>query len=112
MLWSWSWCRLLGRCRMFIRSAIRKLGLDIVRYAPEVSSPFPVLPLVIRELLSTSRPFFFVQIGACDGEIDDPLNVLIRQHRLAGLLVEPLPDIFMRLREHYGDQPQLLFENV
>jgi FkbM family methyltransferase len=52
----------------------------------------------------------FLQIGANDGVLNDPIRNLVIQHRLPGLLVEPLPDIFARLQENYAGQPGITFE--
>jgi len=95
-----------------IKSILRKAGFDIVRFVPELNRPFAILPLIVREHIATGEPFFFVQVGANDGVVDDPLRDLILQHRLQGLLIEPLPDLFDELKRNYMDQPQLLFENV
>lgn len=56
--------------------------------------------------------FFFIQIGANDGRMQDPLFERIRRYKLKGLLVEPQPPTFEDLKKNYADQPQLLFENV
>jgi FkbM family methyltransferase len=40
------------------------------------------------------------------------MRALILDHDLAGILVEPLPDLFARLRANYADRPKLHFENV
>ncbi len=46
---------------------------------------------------------FVLQIGACDGLIADPVRAHIVKHNLAGLLVEPLPDLFDELVAEYRD---------
>lgn len=98
--------------KALIKSIFRRTGFDVVRFVPELNRPFPILPLLVREHIATGEPFFFVQVGANDGVLDDPLHDLISQYRLPGLLIEPLPDIFDKLKHNYRDQPQLLFENV
>jgi FkbM family methyltransferase len=66
------------------------------------------LPFVVaHELLHNGRPTF-LQIGAFDGVGDDDLRELIKAHRLRGVLVEPQPSAFVRLRETYADQPQVV----
>lgn len=47
--------------------------------------------------------FFFLQIGANDGRRADPLRKLVMRHKLTGLAVEPLPDIFMELKKIIAD---------
>ena len=61
---------------------------------------------------ATSPDFFFVQIGANDGVIYDPLFPYVRRYHWAGILVEPVPCYFERLKEHHRDNPGLIFENV
>ena len=66
-------------------------------YADIPAKPFDVLKYVVRETLSRESDFYFVQIGANDGTMADPLSDLIVRHGLKGLLVEPLPDFFQKL---------------
>lgn len=94
-----------------IKSFFHRLGFDVVRYVPTYHRPFNVLEYIIWEYVSKMKPFFFVQIGANDGVMDDPLRDSICRYKLNGLLVEPQHDIYDKLRENYKDQPQLLFEN-
>ena len=95
-----------------VKGVLQKTGYDIVRYVPELNRPFPVLPPLVRERLARGEELFIVQVGANDGILDDPLRELIHAHRLPGLLIEPLPDLFERLKHNYRDQSQLAFENV
>jgi len=44
---------------------------------------------------------FVLQIGACDGELADPIMRYMHQYEWSGLLVEPLPDLFARLQHTY-----------
>lgn len=55
---------------------------------------------------------FFVQIGAFDGRIGDPLFNLVKANNWRGILVEPQSQAFEDLKKNYADQPQLLFFNV
>lgn len=45
--------------------------------------------------------FFFVQIGANDGESSDPIYPYVTKHRLAGVAVEPQSDAFQLLKNTY-----------
>lgn len=56
------------------------------------------------------RPFF-VQVGANDGLRGDPIADLVCDRNWNGILVEPQPEAFMRLRENHR-APGLVFENV
>lgn len=55
---------------------------------------------------------FFVQVGAHDGTQLDPLQDEITHRRWHGIMVEPVPYVFERLRASYGDDPRLILENV
>lgn len=52
-----------------------------------------------------------VQIGANDGEREDPISRLLRnRRRWRGLLVEPLPGDFKQLVKNYGSSRRFMFE--
>lgn len=65
-----------------------------------------------RELQSlTRRPerrLKFVQIGANDGMRFDGLYGFVTRHPCSGIVVEPLPDVFERLRANYADYPLIV----
>ena len=67
---------------------------------------------IISAFNQPGRDFFFVQIGAYDGKESDPIQQFVRQRGWKGLLVEPQPDAFERLKQNYADCPGLLFENT
>lgn len=55
----------------------------------------------------------FVKVGANDGITDDPVSdVLLASHTWKGLLIEPVPFIFERLRKNFGDRERFLLEQV
>jgi FkbM family methyltransferase len=54
----------------------------------------------------------FVEIGANDGEHEDLLQRAIRSGDWRGILVEPVPWIFERLRANHGEREGLIFENA
>jgi len=54
------------------------------------------------------RGFKFVQIGAHDGVRIDDLYRFVTSHLCSGIVVEPLPDAFERLRANYADYPRIL----
>jgi len=63
------------------------------------------------ELLS-KRPVKFIQIGANDGQLNDPIYPYIKQGQWKGVLVEPLPPLFEKLKQTYKGIEGLSFENV
>jgi FkbM family methyltransferase len=65
------------------------------------------------ELFGETYPnAFFVQIGANDGYALDPLRVQIERREWRGILVEPVPYVFSRLVERYGNHPRLVLEQA
>lgn len=77
--------------------------------------PPPEDPLKVRlkSLLKRRRDVFFVQVGSNDGVQGDPIHDLIVKRRdWRGILIEPVPFVFRRLRKNYGDSDRIKFENV
>ncbi len=56
-------------------------------------------------------PPFVVQIGAMDGVRFDLLHPHLIEGGWRGVLAEPLPDMFERLRETYAEHPELTLAN-
>src|SRR5205814_148392 len=57
---------------------------------------------------------FVVQIGAHDGATmgQDPLRHELLSRPWRGILVEPVPPVFERLKANYRANPRLIFENA
>lgn len=56
---------------------------------------------------------FFVEIGAMDGVGHDDLHPhIVNNPGWRGVLVEPLPDMFAKLKANYAARENLQFENV
>lgn len=68
-------------------------------------------PLLYRRL-AKSPNFFFVQIGANDGVFGDPIWEFVTRHQLAGLVVEPLKDVFEQLAANYRPYPRVTAVNT
>jgi FkbM family methyltransferase len=59
-----------------------------------------------------SGKLFFVVVGAMDGVNHDKLHKHIIENRdWSGLLIEPLPDMFAKLRQNFAGRSNLFFEN-
>jgi len=99
-----------ARAKGLIKSTLRQFGYDLVQYVETPERPFQVLPYLVAEQLRQDPNFFFVQIGAHDGVLNNPLRDLVLQYGLPGLFVEQLPDQFERLRVNYAGQPNVAFE--
>ncbi len=75
-----------------------------------------VEPIEFEAILLTyllgRKDFFFVQVGAHEGEAGDPLCDLVKQRGLRGIMVEPQPEMFAKLCSNYDGFPQLHFEQA
>lgn len=71
------------------------------------------LPYKLAEQSQSVSDFFFIQIGANDGLINDPLVHLIRKYRWKGILLEPQPIVFKeKLTPLYKNYRGILLENA
>ena len=70
--------------------------------------------LTVAWVLATrsARPLKFVQIGANDGVIHDPIHQVVEACGWSGVLVEPLPVFYEKLVANYAGVPNLEFENA
>jgi FkbM family methyltransferase len=70
-----------------------------------------VLPLIVRDYIQKkgSPGFFFVEIGANDGIRWDPIRPMIGKG-WRGLMVEPHPEIFQKLKANCASYQDFLFE--
>ena len=64
------------------------------------------LDCVLHALLATRSRVHFIQIGSNDGVANDPLWTFRRYSNWSGVLVEPLPSTFERLRRNYAPWKQ------
>lgn len=67
---------------------------------------------VLDALDRTNPEAVFVEIGSNDGEQHDHLQRIIRAGRWSGVMVEPVPYVFERLRRNYADLDRVALENV
>jgi hypothetical protein len=81
-------------------------NLSGFRAAARTPPSFFTAKMVKRPILGAfrkrKRPFFFIQIGAFDGQTSDPIHSWIRKERWQGIFVEPQPEPFQALRKNYG----------
>lgn len=54
----------------------------------------------------------FIQVGANDGSMADPLRRQILKRKWSGIMIEPVPDIFSRLVANYRFRKKIILENV
>lgn len=69
-------------------------------------------PKLLRAFADAYPEAFFIEIGANDGEQADPLRPFVLSSRWRGIMVEPLPHVFGRLRANYGGLERVVLENA
>ncbi len=58
------------------------------------------------------QDFFYIQVGASDGKLADPLYPYVTKYKLAGVALEPLPSAFKKLQETYASYPRVRTLNL
>ena len=69
-------------------------------------------PRLMRAFADAHEAVSFVEIGANDGVLFDPLRPYIAERQWHGVLVEPIPHIFERLEGNYRDHPRIKLERA
>lgn len=67
---------------------------------------------LLRAFAGAYPEAFFVEIGANDGEEEDQLREHIVRGAWRGIMVEPVPWVYARLRANYGALERVALENV
>ena len=67
---------------------------------------------LLRSFAARYPRAFFIEIGANDGEQHDPLRELILGREWRGIMIEPVPFVFERLRRNYAGLDRVALENV
>lgn len=65
---------------------------------------------VLHRLSAIHAPLSFVQVGGNDGITEDPIHDFIVQYGWIGVIVEPVPSLFERLRQTYREMTGIQFE--
>ena len=86
--------------RKLLNRLLRPLGYQLERISP--------FERALAPLIARPGGFRFVQIGANDGVRFDGLFTVVTTHAASGVVVEPLPDMFERLRANYADYPRVV----
>src|SRR5262245_29549026 len=72
----------------------------------------PSIGATLAYLKMTIPDFFFIQVGAHDGKLADPIHRFVEQFQLRGLLLEPQPELFDALQLTYAHRPDLTLVNA
>jgi len=69
---------------------------------------------VLSELITSLGNCQFIQVGANDGNVNDPLKKFIIKNYLKGVMIEPQPQIFEKLKINYKelDLDGIFLENI
>jgi FkbM family methyltransferase len=92
---------------------IRRMGRELRRVPRPLAYNFrdrlePSLGPLLAYGKLTRPDFFFVQVGANDGRRADPIHPFVERFGLRGILLEPQPELFQKLRETYAHRPDLV----
>jgi FkbM family methyltransferase len=69
-------------------------------------------PRLIRAFADAHPEAFFIEIGSNDGVQHDYLRPFILERAWRGVMVEPVPYVFERLRRNYGSLERVELENA
>lgn len=97
------------RLRDAPRAALSRLGRQSSRPA---GAPILAAAHLLTAFADAYPAATFVEIGANDGDQHDPLRDLILGRAWTGVMVEPVPEVFDRLRGNYAHLDRVHLENV
>ncbi len=97
--------------KSLLSALARSRGYRIVRDRDHVAQ-IDLFELLVDKLTNNRPDFFFIQIGANDGLMDDPIQAYVKRFHWRGILVEPVRFYFDKLRTNYAGESQLIFENA
>jgi FkbM family methyltransferase len=72
--------------------------------------PELLYPIITKALMD--EDFFFIQIGSNDGKRGDPIYEYVIKYKWRGILIEPVPYLYEKLKNTYAGQEGLDFENI
>ena len=67
--------------------------------------------LFVAKIVEKNNFTKIIQIGSNDGETDDYIKKIVQKYNLKGILVEPSPEPFKKLKENYKSLSNLIFVN-
>jgi len=67
---------------------------------------------VIECFARIKKDVFFIQVGCCDGVVEDIMHDLIIRYGWSGILIEPVKYLFEQLEANYQGHPNLSIRNV
>lgn len=111
--------------KKFIKKNIQKFGYDIIQSKPcmtnltkvKTNAELNTLEVLVHLELCENEYFNFLHVGANDGKKSDPLYEIIKKYEISGILLEPVPETFERLKFNYANSvlvknKKLILENI
>jgi FkbM family methyltransferase len=89
-------------------SARQKSNIRNIAYRLGGYSRRPV-EVLVEDVVLHDGARSFLQVGANDGYLSDPLNLAIFRHKLTGTFVEPQSNYYRELQRTYRNFPGMLF---
>ncbi len=101
-----------------LRAAARPLRVSLERKPrlllerPELELQPTLEQVAAEHMLAAGRELFFVQVGAFDGQTNDPIHDLVVEHGWRGILAEPQRRHFEALERTYAGNERVSLRNV
>ena len=97
-----------------IRKTLQKFNYEVRKFPGSSFTPVSVFDLSVHFLMaSKTSNMSFIQVGANDGLYDDPIRKFVLNYPWTGVLIEPQPEVFLRLVKNYEHlKSRLAFENL
>jgi FkbM family methyltransferase len=98
----------MGMAKNLLRHFLKKTRYELTEKQQRLPTPtFDNVKLVLALSLLTRPATTFVQIGAYDGQTDDPASEYILTGKMKCLLVEPIESSFQKLERVYAGLPNV-----
>jgi FkbM family methyltransferase len=108
-----------GLLKSCLRGVLHSLGFDVSPFARALlarphSRLMADFPMALAHLwMVRAGKIRFLQVGACDGVLLDPLYPMIEKLNLSGIFCEPQKEAFEALKANHADrQARMVFKNV
>lgn len=100
--------------KQFMRDFARRKGYMVGKHPSVPFQPFSVFDVCVLLLMRTKgEGLRFVQVGANDGRYGDSISKFALNYPWRGILIEPQPIIFEKLRQNYAAaSDRMIFENI
>jgi FkbM family methyltransferase len=100
--------------QLFFKQIKKLLSKSKKKLIKKVTFPFLYWQYdILIDYLAQITDIYFIQIGSNDGIVDDLLFEKIHKFDYKGILIEPVPYLFKKLKDNYKNKAEnLIFENI